>query len=101
MSPTKLGAALTEQILAIPGLGKLLVDGVFNRDCVVVQGVVLVSRRAHVLLNSKRPNSRAMTGISALRSAVLEVADAEAGGLEGRRDPARCGMAVVNRQHRL
>jgi peptide/nickel transport system permease protein len=45
------GAVLTEQIFAIPGLGKLLVDGVFNRDYAVVQGVVLVSATLFVLLN--------------------------------------------------
>ena len=45
------GAVLTEQIFAIPGFGKLLVDGVFNRDYAVVQGVVLVSATLYVLLN--------------------------------------------------
>jgi peptide/nickel transport system permease protein len=45
------GAVLTEQIFAIPGFGKLLVDGVFNRDYAVVQAVVLVSASLYVLLN--------------------------------------------------
>jgi peptide/nickel transport system permease protein len=45
------GAVLTEQIFAIPGFGKMLVDGVFNRDYAVVQGVVLVSATLYVLLN--------------------------------------------------
>jgi len=45
------GAVLTEQIFAIPGFGKLLVDGVLNRDYAVVQGVVLVSAGLYVLLN--------------------------------------------------
>jgi peptide/nickel transport system permease protein len=45
------GAVLTEQIFAIPGFGKLLVDGVFNRDYAVVQGVVLVSAGLYVLLS--------------------------------------------------
>jgi peptide/nickel transport system permease protein len=45
------GAVLTEQIFAIPGFGKLLVDGVFNRDYAVVQAVVLVSAGLFVLLN--------------------------------------------------
>ena len=45
------GAVLTEQIFAIPGFGKLLVDGVFNRDYAVVQAVVLVSAGLYVLLN--------------------------------------------------
>jgi len=45
------GAVLTEQIFAIPGFGKLLVDGVFNRDYAVVQAVVMVSATLYVLLN--------------------------------------------------
>jgi peptide/nickel transport system permease protein len=45
------GAVLTEQIFAIPGFGKMLVDGVFNRDYAVVQGVVLVAAGLYVLLN--------------------------------------------------
>lgn len=45
------GAVLTEQIFTIPGFGKLIVDSVFNRDYAVVQGVVLVTATAYVLLN--------------------------------------------------
>jgi len=45
------GAVLTEQIFAIPGFGKLLVDGVFNRDYAVVQAVVLVSAALYLALN--------------------------------------------------
>src|SRR5262249_37691466 len=45
------GAVLTEQIFAIPGFGKLLVDAVFNRDYAVVQAVVLVSAALYVFLN--------------------------------------------------
>src|SRR4029434_9304197 len=45
------GAVLTEQIFAIPGFGKMLVDGVFNRDYAVVQGVVLVWARLYVFVN--------------------------------------------------
>jgi len=45
------GAVLTEQIFAIPGFGKLLVDGVFNRDYAVVQAVVLVSAALYLSLN--------------------------------------------------
>lgn len=37
------GAVLTEQIFSIPGFGKLIVDGVFNRDYAVVQSAILVS----------------------------------------------------------
>lgn len=45
------GAVLTEQIFSIPGFGKLIVDAVFNRDYAVVQGVVLVTGTAYILLN--------------------------------------------------
>jgi peptide/nickel transport system permease protein len=45
------GAVLTEQIFTIPGFGKLIVDAVFNRDYAVVQGVVLVTATAYILLN--------------------------------------------------
>ena len=45
------GAVLTEQVFSIPGFGKLLVDGVFNRDYAVVQGVVLVTATTYILLN--------------------------------------------------
>jgi peptide/nickel transport system permease protein len=45
------GAVLTEQVFTIPGFGKLIVDAVFNRDYAVVQGVVLVTATAYILLN--------------------------------------------------
>ena len=45
------GAVLTEQIFAVPGFGKLIVDAVFNRDYAVVQGVVLVTATAYMTLN--------------------------------------------------
>src|SRR6185312_7194424 len=45
------GAVLTEQIFTIPGLGKLIVDAVFNRDYAVVQGVVLVTATIYITLN--------------------------------------------------
>ena len=45
------GAVLTEQIFTIPGFGKLIVDSVFNRDYLVVQGVVLVTATSYILLN--------------------------------------------------
>jgi peptide/nickel transport system permease protein len=45
------GAVLTEQIFGIPGFGKLVVDGVFNRDYAVVQGIVLVVAVAFILMN--------------------------------------------------
>jgi peptide/nickel transport system permease protein len=45
------GAVLTEQVFSIPGFGKLIVDAVFNRDYAVVQGVVLTTAIAFILLN--------------------------------------------------
>ena len=42
---------LTEQVFTIPGFGKLIVDAVFNRDYAVVQGVVLCTALAFILLN--------------------------------------------------
>jgi peptide/nickel transport system permease protein len=45
------GAVLTEQVFTIPGFGKLIVDAVFNRDYAVIQGVVLVTASAYIVLN--------------------------------------------------
>jgi peptide/nickel transport system permease protein len=45
------GAVLTEQVFTIPGFGKLIVDAVFNRDYAVVQGVVLCTASAYIMLN--------------------------------------------------
>jgi peptide/nickel transport system permease protein len=45
------GAVLTEQVFSIPGFGKLIIDAVFNRDYLVVQGVVLVTATTYILLN--------------------------------------------------
>src|SRR5262249_56527333 len=45
------GSVLTEFVFSIPGIGKLLVDSVFNRDYPVAQGVVLCSRALYIALN--------------------------------------------------
>jgi peptide/nickel transport system permease protein len=45
------GAVLTEQVFTIPGFGKLIIDAVFNRDYAVVQGVVLITATAYIVLN--------------------------------------------------
>jgi peptide/nickel transport system permease protein len=45
------GSVLTEQVFTIPGFGKLIVDAVFNRDYAVVQGVVLITAFAYIMLN--------------------------------------------------
>jgi peptide/nickel transport system permease protein len=36
------GAVLVEQVFNIPGMGRLMVGGVFNKDYVVVQGTLMV-----------------------------------------------------------
>ncbi len=45
------GAVLTEQVFVIPGFGKMIVDAVFNRDYPMVQGVVLFTATAYILVN--------------------------------------------------
>jgi peptide/nickel transport system permease protein len=45
------GAVVTEQIFVIPGFGKLTVDAVFQRDLPVLQGVVLFTTAAYVIIN--------------------------------------------------
>jgi hypothetical protein len=34
------GAVIVEQIFALPGVGRLLLGGIFNRDLILVQGTV-------------------------------------------------------------
>ena len=45
------GSVLTEFVFTVPGIGKLIVDSVFNRDYAVVQGVVLVTSSIYISLN--------------------------------------------------
>ena len=45
------GAVVTEQIFVIPGFGRLIVEAVFTRDYPLVQGVVLVTATAYVVIN--------------------------------------------------
>jgi peptide/nickel transport system permease protein len=45
------GAVIVEQLFALPGVGRLLFDSIFQRDLLVVQGVVLVVATSFVLLN--------------------------------------------------
>jgi peptide/nickel transport system permease protein len=45
------GAVIVENVFAIPGLGRLTVDAILHRDYPVIQGVVLVSSAAYVLIN--------------------------------------------------
>ncbi|MEM6431227.1 MAG: ABC transporter permease [Deinococcota bacterium] len=45
------GAVLTETVFAWPGLGRLTVFAIFNRDFVLVQGIVLILALIYVLVN--------------------------------------------------
>jgi peptide/nickel transport system permease protein len=45
------GSVLTEFVFTVPGVGKLIVDSVFNRDYAVVQAIVLVSGVVYITLN--------------------------------------------------
>jgi peptide/nickel transport system permease protein len=45
------GLVITESIFSIPGFGKLIVDSIFNRDFVTVQGAILVSALLIVVIN--------------------------------------------------
>lgn len=45
------GSVLTESVFAFPGLGRLLVDAIFNRDYAVVQGAILVVAVVYVAVN--------------------------------------------------
>jgi ABC-type dipeptide/oligopeptide/nickel transport system permease component len=46
------GSALVESVFAIPGLGRLLIDGVMKRDYPVVQGTILVISVTFVVVNT-------------------------------------------------
>ncbi|MGH7267530.1 MAG: ABC transporter permease [Candidatus Rokuibacteriota bacterium] len=45
------GAVVTETIFVVPGFGRLIVEAVFTRDYPLVQGVVLITASAYVVLN--------------------------------------------------
>jgi peptide/nickel transport system permease protein len=45
------GAVIVESIFAVPGIGRLLIGSIFNRDLVLLQGVVLFVGTAFVLVN--------------------------------------------------
>lgn len=45
------GAVVTETVFARPGLGKLVVDSIQNKDFPVVQGVILVLAMIYVIVN--------------------------------------------------
>ena len=45
------GLVITETIFMLPGFGRLIVDSIFNRDFITVQGAVTVSAALVVLVN--------------------------------------------------
>ncbi|HEX9897986.1 MAG TPA: ABC transporter permease [Candidatus Methylomirabilis sp.] len=45
------GAVLTETVFALPGIGRLLVEGIFARDYPVVQGAMVAVATTFVLVN--------------------------------------------------
>ncbi len=45
------GAVLTETVFALPGLGKLMVDGIFRSDYMLVQGEVLFTAILYIFVN--------------------------------------------------
>ena len=45
------GAVLVEQVFNIPGMGRLMVTGIFNQDFVTVQGVVMIIATVVALSN--------------------------------------------------
>ena len=45
------GAVIVEQIFALPGVGRLLLGGIFNRDLILVQGTVSFIAVGFVVIN--------------------------------------------------
>ncbi len=45
------GTVVTERVFARPGIGALLVDGVLSKDFPLVQGVVVVTTAAYIIIN--------------------------------------------------
>ena len=45
------GVVVTESVFAIPGIGRLTIDAVTQRDYPVIQGVILLASLTYVLLN--------------------------------------------------
>jgi peptide/nickel transport system permease protein len=45
------GVVVTEEIFVVPGIGKLTLDSVFNRDYPTLQAVVLITASAYIVVN--------------------------------------------------
>jgi len=45
------GAVIVESIFALPGIGRLLINAIYTRDLIILQGVVLLVATGFVLMN--------------------------------------------------
>ena len=45
------GAVITESIFALPGIGRLLVESIYLRDFIILQGGVLLVAIGYVVVN--------------------------------------------------
>jgi peptide/nickel transport system permease protein len=45
------GAVIVETVFGWPGIGRLAVDAIFNRDVPMIQGIVLVGAAIFVVVN--------------------------------------------------
>lgn len=45
------GVVVTESVFAIPGIGRLTIEAVTQRDYPIIQGVILVASFVYVLIN--------------------------------------------------
>ena len=45
------GVVVTESVFAIPGIGRLTIEAVTQRDYPVIQGVILIASCVYVLIN--------------------------------------------------
>lgn len=45
------GTVIVETVFALPGLGKLMIDAISQRDLMVVQGVVVLAATSYVVIN--------------------------------------------------
>jgi peptide/nickel transport system permease protein len=46
------GAVIIETIFALPGIGRLLVNAIYSRDYMVVQGCILLITIGYVIINT-------------------------------------------------
>ena len=46
------GAVVAEQVFALPGIGRQIVDGILSRDYPVVMGLIMVVAASVILINT-------------------------------------------------